>query len=253
MSTTRTLTRAARLILIGPPGCGKGTQTQRILNTFPQISALSAGDLLRENVRLRTPLGIRAESVLREGRLLPDDTVTSLIISELATRGWIAGPGGEALAAGVVLGDRKASVSDDPASSFLLDGFPRTRGQAEGLSASGVSINLAVQIDMPDRFILERFKDRMVHPASGRSYNLSWKNPPPKDADGNYLDEVTGEKLVKRDDDKEETVMRRLDTYKRNVEPLLEYYGRDGVLVTITGSESDKITPEIFRVMDRFA
>ncbi|KAF8469566.1 P-loop containing nucleoside triphosphate hydrolase protein [Kalaharituber pfeilii] len=228
------LRKAARVILVGPPGCGKGTQSGRILARYPQITALSSGDLLRQNVRERTPIGIEAEQIMKSGGLVHDSTMVKLIVSELARRGWIESRGTHA--AGLSAGTAK-NYSNLPSASFMLDGFPRTHGQAVKLDEE-VSMNFVVSIDVPHDVIIERIANRLVHVPSGRVYNLTW-NPPRVPG----VDDVTGEPLSRRADDCPETFRRRLKAYAEETLPLLEHYDKAGVLWTVKGNTSDEITP----------
>jgi adenylate kinase len=190
MSTS--LRTAARIILVGPPGSGKGTQTHRLLTHY-SMSSISSGDLLRSNVRARTPLGLEAEKIMKTGGLLSDSIMVNLIVGELARRGWVERKGNLVSGIGVGLGGRHSS--DSPGSSFLLDGFPRTEAQAKALEKE-VDVNFVVNLDVPKEVILQRISERWVHEPSGRIYNTSYD--PPK-VPGR--DDVTGEELTRRADD----------------------------------------------------
>jgi len=230
------LRRAARVILVGAPGCGKGTQTTRLLNRYSQLTALSSGDLLRQNVRARTPIGLEAEQIMKKGGLVHDSIMVKLIVGELASRGWIESRGTHV--AGLLgASTTEKNSSDLPSASFLLDGFPRTQGQAQSLDEE-VSMNFVVNIDVPSEVVIDRITNRLVHAPSGRVYNLTW-NPPKVPG----IDDVTGEPLTRRPDDCPETFKKRLDAYRRETEPLLEHYDKAGVLWTVKGSTSDEITP----------
>ncbi|TGZ81785.1 adenylate kinase [Ascodesmis nigricans] len=240
----RKLGKAARLILVGAPGAGKGTQSGRLLEHF-KLSALSSGDILRDNVRKRTALGIEAETVMRSGGLISDSVMVRLIVGELAKRGWVQSraeltsgitmTGGlEVLGHGAVA--TKLAASNCPTSSFLLDGFPRTQKQAESLDQE-VDMNLV---------ILERISNRMVHEPSGRIYNLTW-NPPRVPG----IDDETGEPLTRRPDDCPETFAKRLKQYDDATLPLLEHYDKAGILWTVDGKTSDEITPKLIAEIDR--
>lgn len=258
------LRSAARVILIGAPGVGKGTQSERLLSRFPQLTAISSGDLLRSNVKNRTPLGIRVESTMRTGGLVPDDLILRLITNELGQRGWLSGGRSNVMtlsscaatvdagvyedadpfitaidanpAAGATL---SAHASEDPAASFLLDGFPRTAPQAEKLDDI-VPINWAVSIQTPVDVIMERISSRWVHEPSGRVYNTSF-NPPRVPG----IDDVTGEALVRRADDNVETYLARYRKFQETSEPLLEHYAKKGVLWEVNGMSSDEISPRL--------
>ncbi|CAN8101292.1 unnamed protein product [Discula destructiva] len=261
------LRSAARVILVGAPGVGKGTQSERLLQRFPQLASISSGDLLRWNVRNRTALGIQVEHTLKTGGLVSDSLILRLINNELSKRGWLGRPqvmtlnssgiGAEGEAYCGTGNDNEMAFmsgrnlgrvpSDDPSASFLLDGFPRTAGQASQLDGL-VPINLAVSIKTPFDVILERISGRWVHEPSGRVYNTTFN--PPKVAG---KDDITGEALVKRADDDEETYRTRFRKFEETSEPLLEHYARKGVLVEVEGMSSDEISPKLFEVFeDRF-
>lgn len=264
------LLRAARVILVGAPGVGKGTQAQRLLQKFPELSAISSGDLLRENVKNRTPLGISVESTIRSGALVPDSIILRLILNELKSRGWLYTPGAtetmslaSASTSATALSDdleTKAFVegtpltasttpapqtSDDPSASFILDGFPRTAAQARQLDAL-IPINLVVSLKTPFSVILERIAGRWVHAPSGRVYNTTFNAPKVPGRD-----DVTGEPLTKRPDDDEETWKARLHKFEQTSRPLLEHYAKRGVLWEVEGNSSDEITPKLFEEFAR--
>ncbi|RPB19821.1 adenylate kinase [Terfezia boudieri ATCC MYA-4762] len=234
------LRKAARVILVGPPGCGKGTQTTRVLNRYPQLTALSSGDLLRQNVRAGTPIGLEAESIMKNGGLVHDSLMVKLIVGELSRRGYLESKPTHAaglISASPSSASSPSNSSDLPSASFLLDGFPRTQGQAKKLDEE-VSMNLVVNIDVPSEVIIQRISNRLVHTPSGRIYNLTW-NPPKVPG----IDDVTGEPLTRRSDDFPETFKKRLEAYRKETEPLLEHYDKAGVLWTVKGRTSDEITP----------
>jgi adenylate kinase len=181
-----------RLILLGSPGSGKGTQAARIQEKY-NIPQISTGDMLREAVREGTPVGVAARKVVDAGSLVSDDIILGLIRSRINR--------------------------DDCKSGFLLDGFPRTIGQAEGLSKMGVEIDIVVEMAVDDEEIVKRMGGRRVHPASGRTYHIEF-NPPSIAGQ----DDVTGEPLIQRDDDSEETVCKRLSIYHDQTKPLVDYY-----------------------------
>ena len=183
-----------RLILLGPPGAGKGTQAQRIVETYG-IPQLSTGDMLRAAVKAGTPLGLAAKKVMDSGALVSDDIIIGLVKERLK--------------------------APDCARGYLFDGFPRTIPQAEALKAAGVVIDYVLEIDVPDGEIIQRMSGRRVHPASGRNYHVKFS--PPK-VEGR--DDATGEPLVQRDDDREETVKKRLEVYRAQTRPLVDYYGK---------------------------
>jgi adenylate kinase len=181
-----------RLILLGAPGAGKGTQAAFICQKFG-IPQISTGDMLRAAVKAGTPLGVAAKKVMDAGGLVSDDIIIGLVKERIA--------------------------QPDCAKGFLFDGFPRTIPQADAMKAAGVKLDFVLEIDVPDAAIIERISGRRVHPASGRSYHLKFN--PPKVAG---RDDVTGDELILRDDDMEETVKKRLDVYQKQTRPLVDYY-----------------------------
>jgi adenylate kinase len=183
-----------RLILLGPPGAGKGTQAGFIREAYG-IPQISTGDMLRAAVKAGTPLGLAAKSVMDSGTLVSDDIIVALVTERLR--------------------------EPDCAPGYLFDGFPRTIPQADALKDAGVGLDYVIEIDVPDAAIVERMSGRRVHAASGRTYHVKFN--PPK-ATGR--DDVTGEPLIQRADDREETVKRRLDIYHAQTEPLVAYYAR---------------------------
>ncbi|KAI9866461.1 MAG: hypothetical protein M1813_001011 [Trichoglossum hirsutum] len=256
------LSRAARIILVGAPGVGKGTQTKRLLEKFPQLTAISSGDLLRENVREQTPLGIKAKSVMRSGKLVPDTLMLRLIHHELSTRGFLSRTHSPFILSSTSLSDPLSATSfvdpypppntpetpsPSPSSSFILDGFPRTARQASRLDST-VDMNLVVNITTPLPALLARIQSRWVHAPSGRVYNTTFNAPR---VEG--LDDVTGEKLTRRDDDETGVYLERLKRFTETNEPLLEHYRRKDVLWTVEGETSDEITPKLVEeVVRRF-
>jgi adenylate kinase len=183
-----------RLILLGAPGAGKGTQANFIKEKF-NIPQISTGDMLRAAVKAGTPLGLEAKKVMDAGGLVSDDIIIGLVKDRLK--------------------------QPDCANGYLFDGFPRTIPQAEAMKEAGVPIDYVLEIDVPDEAIIERMSGRRVHPASGRTYHVKYN--PPKVVG---KDDVTGEELVQRDDDKEETVKKRLDVYHNQTEVLVDYYNK---------------------------
>ena len=183
-----------RLILLGAPGAGKGTQAAFICKQFG-IPQISTGDMLRAAVKAGTELGIAAKRVMDSGGLVSDDIIIGLVKERIAQA--------------------------DCANGFLFDGFPRTIPQAEAMKAAGVKIDFVLEIDVPDSSIIDRMSGRRVHVASGRTYHVTFN--PPKVAG---KDDVTGEDLIQRDDDKEETVRKRLDVYHQQTRPLVDYYSQ---------------------------
>lgn len=183
-----------RLILLGPPGAGKGTQANFIKEKFG-IPQISTGDMLRAAVKAGTPLGVAAKKVMDAGGLVSDDIIIGLVKDRLK--------------------------EPDCAKGYMFDGFPRTIPQADAMKEAGVRIDFVLEIDVPDEDIITRMSGRRVHEASGRTYHIKF-NPPKVEG----RDDVTGEPLVQRNDDKEETVRKRLDVYHSQTEPLVDYYSR---------------------------
>ena len=185
-----------RLILLGPPGAGKGTQANFIRQKYG-IPQISTGDMLRAAVKAGTPLGIAAKKVMDSGSLVSDDIIIGLVNQRLK--------------------------EPDCKNGYLFDGFPRTIPQAEAMRRAGVGLDYVLEIDVPDEEIIERMSGRRVHTASGRTYHVKF-NPPKVEG----KDDVTGEPLVQRDDDRESTVRNRLEVYRRQTSPLVGYYTRWG-------------------------
>jgi adenylate kinase len=263
MGTMR-LRKAARLILIGAPGVGKGTQAERLLNRFPQLSAISSGDLLRDNVKNQTPLGIKAESTIKSGSLVPDAMILRLILHELKTRGWLSSSSPTMSLSSTSMDSMSdfntnlyveqpslantyppPQTSNDPSASFILDGFPRTASQASQID-SLIPINFVVSLRTPTSVILKRIAGRWVHAPSGRVYNTTFNAPKVAGRD-----DITGEELTKRADDDEETWRNRLNKFEETSEPLLEHYAKKGVLWEVKGNSSDEISPQLFREFER--
>lgn len=182
-----------RLILLGPPGAGKGTQATFIKEKFG-IPQISTGDMLRAAVKAGTPLGLAAKKVMDSGGLVSDDIIIGLVRDRLA--------------------------QPDCAAGYLFDGFPRTIPQADAMKEAGVLLDFVLEIDVPDTEIVERMSGRRVHAASGRTYHVRFN--PPRVAGH---DDVTGEELIQRDDDREETVRKRLEVYHAQTRQLVDYYG----------------------------
>jgi adenylate kinase len=181
-----------RLILLGAPGAGKGTQATFICQKYG-IPQISTGDMLRAAVKAGSPLGLEAKKVMDAGGLVSDELIINLVKDRIA--------------------------QSDCANGFLFDGFPRTIPQADAMKAAGVKLDYVLEIDVPFDSIIERMSGRRSHPASGRTYHVKF-NPPKVEG----VDDVTGEPLVQRDDDKEETVKKRLDVYSAQTRPLVDYY-----------------------------
>lgn len=181
-----------KIILLGPPGAGKGTQAQHVVARYG-IPQISTGDMLREEIRAGSALGLQAKGYMDRGALVPDDLVIALVKNRVGR--------------------------PDCARGYLFDGFPRTIAQAEAMRNQDVAIERVVEIEVADQEILRRMSGRRVHPGSGRTYHVEFN--PPKVAG---KDDVTGEPLVQRPDDHEDTVRRRLETYHAQTKPLVDYY-----------------------------
>ena len=210
-----------RIILLGSPGSGKGTQAQFITEKY-SIPQISTGDMLRAAVRAGTPLGLEAKKIMDAGGLVSDEIILGLIKDRITL--------------------------SDCANGFLLDGFPRTIAQAEGLDAMEISIDYVIEINVADEEIVTRIEGRRVHPESGRSYHIKF-NPPKVEG----IDDVSGEALIQRDDDKEETVRKRLAVYHAQTKPLVDFYSAPAQKVTfasISGVGSvDEITSKVFAIL----
>jgi len=183
-----------RIILLGPPGAGKGTQAAFIRERFG-IPQISTGDMLRAAVKAGTPLGVAAKKVMDAGQLVSDEIIIGLVKERLK--------------------------EPDCAAGYLFDGFPRTIPQADALKAAGVKVDVVLEIDVPDADIIDRMSGRRVHLASGRTYHV--KHNPPKVAS---RDDVTGEPLIQRDDDREDVVRKRLEVYHAQTSVLVDYYSK---------------------------
>lgn len=181
-----------RIILLGPPGAGKGTQAKFICEAF-NIPQISTGDMLRAAVKAGSELGQKAKSIIEAGQLVPDDLIMALIKERLQ--------------------------QPDCASGFLFDGFPRTIAQAEGFKVLDIPLDYVIQIDLDDEIIVQRLSGRRVHVASGRTYHVDLN--PPKVAGH---DDITSEPLIQRQDDLPETIRKRLEVYRLQTTPLIEYY-----------------------------
>ena len=192
-----------KVLLLGAPGAGKGTQAQFIKEAF-NIPQISTGDMLRAAVKAGTSLGIEAKKIMDAGGLVRDDIIIGLV--------------------------KERIQEADCANGFLLDGFPRTLAQAEAMKEAGVVLDFVVEIDVPDEAIVERMSGRRVHLSSGRTYHLVYN--PPKVAG---KDDETGEDLIQRDDDQAETVQKRLNVYHEQTEVLVDYYGKQSVETGLPG------------------
>jgi adenylate kinase len=181
-----------RLILLGAPGAGKGTQATFICKQYG-IPQISTGDMLRAAVKAGSPMGLQAKAVMDSGALVSDDIIIGLV--------------------------KERIKQADCTQGFLFDGFPRTIPQADAMKAAGVKLDYVLEIDVPFEAIIERMSGRRSHPASGRTYHVKF-NPPKVEG----KDDITGEPLIQRDDDKAETVQKRLDVYSAQTRPLVDYY-----------------------------
>ena len=182
------------IVLLGPPGAGKGTQAESICSSY-SIPHISTGNMLREAIEAGTKLGLEAKSLMDSGILVSDEVIISLVEERIA--------------------------APDCSSGFLFDGFPRTIPQAEALVERGIKIDAVVEIDVPDEDIINRMSGRRMHPASGRNYHIIY-NPPVNEG----KDDLTGELLIQREDDKPETVRDRLKVYEEQTSPLVDFYSR---------------------------
>ena len=198
-----------KLILLGPPGAGKGTQAKFICEKYG-IPQISTGDMLRAAIKAGTPLGLEAKKVIESGGLVSDDIVINLVKERL--------------------------LQDDCRNGYLFDGFPRTIPQAEAIKAAGVLLDTVLQIDVADEEIVERMSGRRVHLPSGRTYHIKF-NPPKVEG----KDDVTGEALIQRDDDSRETVVKRLEVYHAQTRPLVEYY-------TQWAATGDPVAPRVCKI-----
>ena len=181
-----------KLILLGPPGAGKGTQAEEICKKF-KLPHISTGNMLREAVEAKTPLGLQAKELMDKGILISDEVINALVVDRIS--------------------------KDDCEQGFLFDGYPRTIPQAESLIEAKVKIDYVVEIDVPDQEIITRMSGRRVHVPSGRNYHIKF-NPPKEEG----KDDMTGEELIQREDDKPETVKDRLDVYRDQTLPLIDFY-----------------------------
>lgn len=205
-----------RLILLGPPGAGKGTQADLLCKEF-NIPKISTGDMLREAIANQTDLGKEVSSILDSGALVSDEIIGSLLEERLS--------------------------NDDCANGYLLDGVPRTLGQASILEKMGIEFTNVIEIKVDDEVIVNRMSGRRVHPQSGRNYHIDF-NPPKKEG----VDDLTNEPLIQREDDKPETVLKRLDVYHEETKPLSDFYKKisDGGLLVYSSVDGSKSVSEVF-------
>ena len=209
-----------KIILLGPPGAGKGTQAE-VISKKLKIPHISTGDILRESIKNNTPLGIKAKKIMDSGKLVSDK---------------------------IILGIIKERVSkEDCKTGFLFDGFPRTIGQADGLKNLNIDIDIVIEISLSDEVIISRMSGRRIHLSSGRSYHIEF-NPPKVEG----KDDLSGEDLIQREDDKPMTVLARLEVYKNQTDPLIDYYQQvekksDLKFVKVNGANSpEEVSNEIF-------
>ena len=205
------------IVLLGPPGAGKGTQAESICSSY-SIPHISTGNMLREAIEAGTKLGLEAKSLMDSGILVSDEVIIGLVEERIA--------------------------APDCSSGFLFDGFPRTIPQAEALVERGIKIDAVVEIDVPDEDIINRMSGRRMHPASGRNYHIIY-NPPVNEG----KDDLTGELLIQREDDKPETVRDRLKVYEEQTSPLVDFYSRlsereDLNYIKVLGTASPKEVAE---------
>ena len=205
-----------RLILLGPPGAGKGTQADLLCKEF-NIPKISTGDMLREAIANQTDLGKEVSSILDSGALVSDEIIGSLLEERLS--------------------------NDDCANGYLLDGVPRTLGQASILEKMGIEFTNIIEIKVDDEVIVNRMSGRRVHPQSGRNYHIDF-NPPKKEG----IDDLTNEPLIQREDDKPETVLKRLDVYHEETKPLSDFYKKvsDGGSLVYSSVDGSKSVSEVF-------
>ncbi|XP_060082470.1 GTP:AMP phosphotransferase AK3, mitochondrial-like [Ylistrum balloti] len=209
------ISKVLRAIIMGPPGSGKGTISTRIIKDF-NMKHLSSGDLLRAQVINQTSAGMTAKQFIDKGQLVPDDVMVKLILNELN------------------------KLEED---SWMLDGFPRTVPQAKALYREK-PVDLVLNLNVPFEVIIDRIKGRWTHAPSGRIYHTEFN--PPKVVG---KDDVTGETLIQRDDDKEETVRKRLQIYQNQTEPVLKFYRKHGILTEFTGKYSNEIWPKVYEFL----
>ena len=205
-----------KIILLGPPGAGKGTQAESICKNY-KIPHISTGNMLREAVDAGTELGLEAKSLMDAGILVSDEVIVGLVEERIS--------------------------QSDCSDGFLFDGFPRTIPQAEALIERNINIDAVVEIDVPDQDIIDRMSGRRMHPASGRNYHVIY-NPPKIEG----KDDVTGEDLILREDDKPETVLKRLDVYHEETKPLSDFYKKvsEGGSLVYSSVDGSKSVTEVF-------
>lgn len=208
-----------KLILLGAPGAGKGTQATRLEEIF-KIPHISTGDIFRNNLKNKTPLGLKAKAYMDQGLLVPDELTIDLVMDRLA--------------------------ENDCRNGYILDGFPRTQAQTEALDER-VEIDAAIDVDVPDKLIVERMAGRRVCPNCGEPYHIKYE-PPKKEG----ICDRCGTALIIREDDKPETVLKRLDVYHEQTAPLIGHYKEAGKLIQVDGTQSvDKVTQDIVEALKK--
>lgn len=205
-------------LILGKPGGGKGTISGKILQDFPSVHHLSSGDVLRQHVRSQTNIGKVAKKHMDAGHLVPDELMIQLVLQDCT------------------------AIAKN---HLLLDGFPRTIHQAVALEES-LDIGIVINLDIPTEIIVERISDRWIHPSSGRIYSYSYRAPMKEG-----VDDVTGEPLIQREDDKPESVRRRLEAYEKITAPIVEYYEAKGVVKTFRGTHSDTIYMDVKQWLEK--
>ncbi|KAF7846336.1 hypothetical protein BT93_L4524 [Corymbia citriodora subsp. variegata] len=230
----------------------KGTQTERLITRYPQLASIATGDLLRDHVKRKTDVGEQANAFMKSGKLVPDPLILNLILTELTDRKWLqSSKSNERIMKDLEKqGDPSETAvqpSDDPDTSFILDGFPRTATQADAL-ARLLPMNLVFHLVTPIEIVLKRMASRWTHLASGRVYNVGFNDPKVAGKD-----DVTGEDLVQREDDSEATWRKRLTTFDETSVPLLDYYRKKHpeMVVEVAGNSSNEISPRIYSEIER--
>lgn len=214
--------KVMKLIMLGAPGAGKGTQAKKIAAKY-QIPHISTGDIFRANIKAGTELGIKAKSYMDQGQLVPDEVTIGMLLDRIS--------------------------QDDCQNGYVLDGFPRTIPQAESLTAAlkerGEKMDYAVNVDVPDANIVERMSGRRACLGCGATYHIVYNAPK---AEG--ICDACGEKLVLRDDDKPETVQKRLSVYHEQTQPLIDYYKQEGILAEVDGTQDmEKVFQDIVKIL----
>ncbi|KAI5960854.1 ADK2 [Candida pseudojiufengensis] len=219
------LIKPTRLLLLGAPGSGKGTISKRLLDNFKQLKSIASGDVLRSQISQKTSIGLKAESYLKSGSLVPDSIMINLITNQLQNQNLLHSN-----------------------SNWLLDGFPRTFNQAKELNhvldENQSNLNLVIELNVDQNIILKRIESRYVHLPSGRIYNLDY-NPPKVP----FKDDITGEPLTKREDDTAEVFSKRLIKYNEEIQPMRQYFQKLGIWHEVSGNTSDIIYPKVEKLV----